>query len=283
MGALAPPRAEEMIVLDGAVVLAAEHVRPADVNFLATHARGLICVALTPERCDALGLDPLPGSDFTVTVDARGAAGSAADRARTIRTLVDPRSGPRDLVQGGHVAPLRARMGRAAAALDLVRRSGWRPGAVVCEILTADGGLARGADVESFCARHGLRHQRSLVERVVATVLPTAYGEFRALGYRSRVDGSEHLALVKGDPARDAPVHVHVECLAGDALHSLLCDCRERLDAALANIEAEGRGVLVRLSRDGRNDLLAHDGDRRLAEEILADLGVSNAGVAAIV
>src|SRR3954469_23137461 len=199
MTALAGPRAGQAMVLDGAVVMAAERVRAAEINFLDTHVRGLICLALTPERCDELGLEPLGGTDFTVTVDARGAGGSAADRARTIRTAVDPRSGPRDLVRGGHVAPVRACSGRAAAAVDLPRRAGSRPAAIVCEILAADGALASADDVEMFCARHGLRHERSLVERVVTTTLPTAHGDFAAIGYRSRVDGSEHVALVKGE------------------------------------------------------------------------------------
>jgi 3,4-dihydroxy 2-butanone 4-phosphate synthase/GTP cyclohydrolase II len=249
-------------------------------------AGGWIWLVLTPERCEALELPAIADDEaHMVTVEAaRGVTTgiSTADQAHTMRTVADPRSTRDDLVVPGHVRPLRARAGgvleragHAEAGADLARLAGLEPAVVVCEILDDRGALARGSDVTAFAARHGLRvvtvadvvaRRRSLVERVVATALPTAFGTFTVVGYRALLDGSEHVALVKGDVdgAEDVPVRVHVQCVTGDVFHALRCDCRARLEHALETIEAEGRGVVVYLA-EGRD---------QLAEMILADLGV---------
>ena len=198
---------------------------------------------------------------------------SAADRARTIQVAIDPDSTPRDLVQPGHVFPLKSkpggvleRTGQTEAAVDLARLAGLNPSGVICEIMNEDGTMARVDDLVPYCERHGLKmitvadliayrrkHDR-LVERVVSTSLPTAFGEFAAVGYRSLVDEKHHVAMVKGDVsgADDVLVRVHSECLTGDVFHSLRCDCGDQLASALAMIEQEGRGVLLYLSQEGR-------------------------------
>jgi 3,4-dihydroxy 2-butanone 4-phosphate synthase/GTP cyclohydrolase II len=268
---------------EGDLTMAAQFVTPEAVNFMAREGRGLICLALTPERCDELGLNLMAAKNessfqtpFTVSIEARTGVStgiSAADRARTIQVAIDPGSSPRELVQPGHVFPLKARaggtlerVGQTEAAVDLARLAGLIPAGVICEVMNDDGTMARVGDLIGYCARHGLkmitvadlvayrRRTEKLVERVVATQLPTAFGDFVAVGYRSLLDGKHHVALVKGEVsgAEDVLVRVHSECLTGDVFHSLRCDCGEQLESALEMIEAEGTGVLLYLSQEGR-------------------------------
>ncbi len=268
---------------EGDLTMAAQFATPEAINFMAREGRGLICLALTTERCDELGLDLMAAKNespfetaFTVSVEAREGVTtgiSAADRARTIQVAIDPKSAPRDLVQPGHVFPLKAksggvleRTGQTEAAVDLARLAGLNPSGVICEIMNDDGTMARIDDLEPYCARHELkmvtvadliayrrRHDR-LVERVVSTRLPTGFGTFTVVGYRSLVDDKHHVAMVKGDVAgkRDVLVRVHSECLTGDVFHSLRCDCGEQMESALAMIEEEGEGVLLYLAQEGR-------------------------------
>jgi 3,4-dihydroxy 2-butanone 4-phosphate synthase / GTP cyclohydrolase II len=268
---------------EGDLTMAAQFATPEAVNFMAKEARGLICLALTPERCDELGLDLMAAKNesafqtaFTISVEAREGVTtgiSAADRARTIQVAIDPHSQPEDLVQPGHVFPLKAkdggvleRAGQTEAAVDLARLAGLIPAGVICEVMNEDGTMARVPDLVGYCGRHDLkmitvadliayrRRTEKLVERVVSTRLPTAFGEFTAVGYRSLVDEKHHVAMVKGDVAgaKDVLVRVHSECLTGDVFHSLRCDCGDQLAAALATIEREGQGVLLYLSQEGR-------------------------------
>ncbi|MGI9098011.1 MAG: bifunctional 3,4-dihydroxy-2-butanone-4-phosphate synthase/GTP cyclohydrolase II, partial [Solirubrobacteraceae bacterium] len=268
---------------EGDLTMAAQFVTPEAINFMATHGRGLICLSLTPERCEELGLDLMAAKNdspfetpFTVSVEAREGVTtgiSAADRARTIQVAIDTESRPRDLVQPGHVFPLKSkpggvleRTGQTEAAVDLARLAGLNPSGVICEIMNDDGTMARVGDLVPYCERHGLkmitvadliayrRKHDKLVERVVETKLPTAYGEFAAVGYRSLVDDKHHVAMVKGDVSgrADVLVRVHSECLTGDVFHSLRCDCGEQLESALAQIEREGSGVLLYLAQEGR-------------------------------
>jgi len=268
---------------EGDVVMAAQFVTPAAINFMAKEARGWICLALTGERCEELGLDLMTahnesphGTPFTVTIEAREGVTtgvSAHDRAHTIQVAIDPRSGADDLVQPGHVNPLKAkaggvleRTGHTEASVDLARLAGLNPSGVICEVMNDDGEMARVADLEVYCKRHGLkmvtikdliayrRRNDLLVERVVSARLPIAAGEFDVVGYRSVLDDKHHLALVKGEVAgkQDVLVRVHSECVTGDVFHSLRCDCGEQLEAALAMIEEEGEGVLLYLAQEGR-------------------------------
>ncbi len=268
---------------EGDLTLAAQFATPEAINFMAKEGRGLICLALTPQRCDELGLDLMAAKNespfdtpFTVTIEARDGVTtgiSAADRARTIQVAIDPQSAPRDLVQPGHVFPLKAkpggvleRTGQTEAAVDLARLAGLNPAGVICEVMNDDGTMARVPDLERYCERHGLkmvtvadliayrRRHDKLVERVVSTRLPTGFGVFDVVGYRSLVDDKHHVALVKGeiDGEKDVLVRVHSECLTGDVFHSLRCDCGEQLESALAMIEEEGRGVLLYLAQEGR-------------------------------
>jgi 3,4-dihydroxy 2-butanone 4-phosphate synthase / GTP cyclohydrolase II len=268
---------------EGDLVMAAEFVTADAINFMATHARGWICLALSPQRCDELGLELMTlknetahQTPFTVTIEAREGVTtgiSAADRAQTIRVAVDPSKGADDIVVGGHVNPLKARSGgvlertgHTEASVDLARLAGCVPAGVICEVMREDGEMARVPDLAAYCAKYRLkmitiadliayrrRHDR-LVERVVSTTLPTAFGDFTAVGYRSLVDEKHHVALVKGEVAglEDVLVRVHSECLTGDVFHSLRCDCGEQLESALAMIETEGRGVLLYLAQEGR-------------------------------
>ncbi|HEX2015781.1 MAG TPA: bifunctional 3,4-dihydroxy-2-butanone-4-phosphate synthase/GTP cyclohydrolase II [Solirubrobacteraceae bacterium] len=268
---------------EGDLTLAAQFATPESVNFMAKEGRGLICLSLTPERCDELGLDLMAAKNespfetpFTVSIEAREGVTtgiSAHDRARTIQVAIDPSTSPRDLVQPGHVFPLKSRpggvlerAGQTEAAVDLARLAGLNPSGVICEVMNDDGTMARVPDLADYCQRHGLRmitvadliayrraHDR-LVERVVDTALPTGFGEFTAIGYRSLVDDKHHVALVKGEVAgrSDVLVRVHSECLTGDVFHSLRCDCGEQLESALAMIEQEGCGVLLYLAQEGR-------------------------------
>jgi 3,4-dihydroxy 2-butanone 4-phosphate synthase / GTP cyclohydrolase II len=284
-------RAGRMIVVcddedrenEGDLTMAAQFATPEAINFMAKEGRGLICLALTPERCDELGLDLMAAKNespfetaFTVSVEARDGVTtgiSAADRAHTVQVAVDPKASPRDLVQPGHVFPLKAkpggvleRTGQTEAAVDLARLAGLNPAGVICEVMNDDGTMARVPDLERYCERHGLkmitvadliayrrRHDR-LVERVVSTRLPTAFGEFTAVGYRSLVDDKHHVAMVRGDVdgEKDVLIRVHSECLTGDVFHSLRCDCGEQLESALSMIADEGRGVLLYLAQEGR-------------------------------
>jgi 3,4-dihydroxy 2-butanone 4-phosphate synthase / GTP cyclohydrolase II len=268
---------------EGDLVLAAQFATPEAVNFMAKEARGLICLALTSDRCDELGLDLMAAKNeeplqtaFTVSIEAAEGVTtgiSAHDRARTVQVAIDPHSGPEDIVQPGHVFPLKAksggvleRTGHTEASIDLARLSGLIPAGVICEIMNEDGTMARVPDLVPYCEQHGLkmitvadlisyrRRTEKLIERIVSTKLPTAYGEFTAVGYRSLVDDKHHVAMVKGDVAgtEDVLVRVHSECLTGDVFHSLRCDCGEQLAAALAMIEREGSGVLLYLSQEGR-------------------------------
>jgi 3,4-dihydroxy 2-butanone 4-phosphate synthase/GTP cyclohydrolase II len=268
---------------EGDLTLAAQFATPDAINFMAKEGRGLICLALEPERCDELGLDLMAAKNespfqtaFTVSIEAREGVTtgiSAHDRAHTIQVAIDQRSTPRDLVQPGHIFPLKAkaggvleRAGQTEAAVDLARLAGLTPAGVICEIMNDDGTMARVPDLVEFCARHGLkmvtvtdlieyrRRNDKLVKREVEVKLPTAYGDFRAVAYRSLVDGKHHIALVKGevDGGDDVLVRVHSECLTGDVFHSLRCDCGEQLESALAMIEHEGSGVLLYLAQEGR-------------------------------
>jgi 3,4-dihydroxy 2-butanone 4-phosphate synthase / GTP cyclohydrolase II len=266
---------------EGDLVVAAEFATDEAINFMATHARGLICLCLTGERCEELGLPQMTprnearlGTAFTVSVEAREGVTtgiSAADRAHTIAVAIDPASTPHDLVQPGHVFPLRARdggvlrrAGQTEAAVDLARLAGLNPSGVVCEIMNEDGTMARVPDLVPYCERHGLRmitvadlieHRRrteKLVERVVSVQLPTEFGFFTATAFRETLNGREHVALVMGEIGDDVLVRVHSECLTGDVFHSLRCDCGEQLEAALAAITAEGRGVLLYMAQEGR-------------------------------
>lgn len=268
---------------EGDLVVAAQFADATAINFMARHARGLICLALTPERCDELGLDLMAAKNeaqfetaFTVSIEAREGVTtgiSAADRAQTVKVAIDPRSGPRDVVVPGHVFPLKAkkggvleRTGHTEASVDLARLAGLHPSGVICEVMNDDGSMARVADLVPYAEEHGLKmitvadliayrrkHDR-LVERVVDINLPTAFGTFTAVGYRSLVDDKHHVALVKGDVAgkEDVLVRVHSECLTGDVFHSLRCDCGEQLESALAMIEQAGEGVLLYLAQEGR-------------------------------
>ena len=268
---------------EGDLTMAAQFVTPEAINFMRKEGGGLICLGLTPERCEALGLDLMAAKNesafetaFTVSVEARSGVStgiSAADRARTIQVAIDPKSSPRELVQPGHVFPLKARaggvlerVGQTEAGVDLAKLAGLNPSSVICEIMNEDGTMARVPDLVSYCERHGLkmitvadlvayrRRHEKLVERVVDTKLPTAFGDFVAVGYRSLVDNKHHVALVKGDVEgkEDVLVRVHSECLTGDVFHSLRCDCGEQLESALAMIEKERTGVLLYLSQEGR-------------------------------
>jgi 3,4-dihydroxy 2-butanone 4-phosphate synthase/GTP cyclohydrolase II len=268
---------------EGDLTIAAQFATPEAVNFMATHGRGLICLCLTDERCDELALEQMTdrnetpfGTAFTVSIEAREGVStgiSAQDRARTIQVAIDPSKGPEDLVQPGHVFPLRARVGgvlqragQTEAAVDLARLAGLNPAGVVCEVMKDDGTMARVPDLVEYCARHDLkmitvedlieyrRRTEKLVERMTSVRLPTAYGDFIAIAFREKLTGKHHVALVKGhvEGEEDVLVRVHSECLTGDVFHSLRCDCGEQLEQALARIGSEERGVLLYMAQEGR-------------------------------
>jgi 3,4-dihydroxy 2-butanone 4-phosphate synthase/GTP cyclohydrolase II len=263
--------------------MAADAVTPEAVNFMATHGRGLICVPLTPERCDLLDLPPMAAQNtakhrtaFTVSVEARHGTTtgiSAADRALTIRVLCDPTKGAADLERPGHVFPLRAarggvlhRTGHTEATVDLARLAGRFPAGVLCEIMNADGTMARRPELLEFARRHDLKivtiaaliHYRmaneSLVQRQAAPSVPTAEGEWRLIAYRTQVDEKTPVALVMGEigPDDEVLVRVHSECLTGDVFGSVRCDCGRQLQAAKEAIAAVGKGVIVYLRQEGR-------------------------------
>jgi 3,4-dihydroxy 2-butanone 4-phosphate synthase/GTP cyclohydrolase II len=268
---------------EGDLVVAAQFATPEAINFMATHGRGLICLCLTPERCEELGLRPATtrnesryGTAFMDSIEAREGITtgiSAHDRSHTIQVAIDPSRGPGDLVHPGHVFPLEARpggvlrrAGQTEAAVDLAMLAGLNPAGVVCEVMNDDGTMARVPDLVEYCREHGLRmiavsdlieyrrRREKLVERMTSVRLPTAYGEFLAVAFREKLSGKHHVALVKGDVdgAENVLVRVHSECLTGDVFHSLRCDCGEQLEQALARIETEGRGVLLYLAQEGR-------------------------------
>jgi 3,4-dihydroxy 2-butanone 4-phosphate synthase / GTP cyclohydrolase II len=268
---------------EGDLTIAAQFATPEAINFMATHARGLVCLSLTEERCDELALRQMADHNetplqtaFTVSIEAREGVStgiSAQDRSHTIQVAIDPTKSSGDLVQPGHVFPLRARdggvlrrAGQTEAAVDLSRLAGLNPAGVVCEVMKEDGTMARVPDLVEFCGRHALKmitvsdlieHRRrteKLVERTTAVQLPTAYGEFTAVAYREQLTGKHHVALVRGEVAgaENVLVRVHSECLTGDVFHSLRCDCGEQLEQALARLAEEDCGVLLYMTQEGR-------------------------------
>jgi 3,4-dihydroxy 2-butanone 4-phosphate synthase/GTP cyclohydrolase II len=274
---------------EGDLVCAAERVTPEIINFMATHARGLICMPLTEERCDELHLTmqvadntSFLGTAFTVSIEARKGVTtgiSAADRATTILTAVDPKTRPQDLARPGHIFPLRAkkggvlvRPGQTEASVDLARIAGLNPSAVICEIMNEDGTMARMPQLEEFAARHRLKvisvaelvryrmQKEILVRRAVEADLPTVYGLFRAVAFENVLSGEVHLAMVMGDVSgeRPVPVRVHTENVTCDMFGSLIDDTGFQLHAALERIAAEGRGVVLYLRQRQNNLDLVH-------------------------
>ncbi|MBE0429488.1 MAG: bifunctional 3,4-dihydroxy-2-butanone-4-phosphate synthase/GTP cyclohydrolase II [Thermoleophilia bacterium] len=268
---------------EGDLTMAAQFATPEAINFMAMHGRGLICLSLTPERCEELNLPQMVqnneatfGTAFTVSIEAREGVTtgiSAADRAHTIQVAINPASKPGDLVQPGHVFPLRAkpggvlkRTGQTEAAVDLARLAGLEPAGVICEIMNEDGTMSRVPDLIPYCKKHGLkmitvadliryrRRNEKFVRRVAEARIPTRFGDFRAIGYESLLDGEQHVALVRGEVegAQNVLVRVHSECLTGDVFGSMRCDCGEQLYHALRMIEQEELGVLLYLSQEGR-------------------------------
>jgi 3,4-dihydroxy 2-butanone 4-phosphate synthase / GTP cyclohydrolase II len=268
---------------EGDLTIAAQFATPEAINFMTKEGRGLICLCLTEARCDELGLRQMTdrnetpyGTAFTVSVEAREGVTtgiSAPDRSRTIQVAIDSSSTPSDLVQPGHVFPLRAReggvlvrAGQTEAAVDLARLAGLIPAGVVCEIMNEDGTMARVPDLIPYCERHGIKlvtvadlieHRRrheQLVERMTTVRLPTIYGDFTAVAFREKLTGKHHVALVRGHVAGEdnVLVRVHSECLTGDVFHSLRCDCGEQLDQAISRVASEERGVLLYMAQEGR-------------------------------
>ncbi|MEW6724028.1 MAG: bifunctional 3,4-dihydroxy-2-butanone-4-phosphate synthase/GTP cyclohydrolase II [Bacillota bacterium] len=274
---------------EGDLLMAADKVTPEAINFMATHGRGLICLPLTGERLDQLGIPLMTagcgdhqGTAFTVSIDAREGTTtgiSAHERALTILRALDPAAGPDDFVRPGHIFPLRAREGgvlrrpgHTEAAVDLARLAGLYPAGVICEVMNPDGTMARVPQLLEFAAQHKLkiitiadlveyRMQRErMVERVATVNLPSAHGVFELTAYEDRLSGRVHVALTKGDVSSDRPVlvRVHSECLTGDVLGSRRCDCGDQLARALRRIEEEGRGVLLYMRQEGRGIGLAN-------------------------
>jgi 3,4-dihydroxy 2-butanone 4-phosphate synthase/GTP cyclohydrolase II len=276
---------------EGDLICAAELITPEMVNFMIKRAGGMICVGLTGERTDALGLSMMAKTNlddyrtaYTVTIDAAPKFGvttgiSAADRAKTIRVAIDPNTTRADLRHGGHVNPLRAReggvlqrVGHTEAAVDLARIAGAYPAGVICEVMNEDGTMARVPELTKFAKKHGLLMitiadlikyrtlTESLVKRVASAKLPTDYGDFHIHVFENQIDGQTHVALVRGDigDGKDVLVRVHSRCLTGDVLHSIRCDCGAQLDVAMERIGAEGRGVLLYLNQEGRGIGLAN-------------------------
>jgi 3,4-dihydroxy 2-butanone 4-phosphate synthase / GTP cyclohydrolase II len=274
---------------EGDLTIAAEKVTPEVINFMVTHGRGQVCLAMTPERLDALEIPlevPVNSSvretAACVSIDARGKTStgiSAADRAATVLTAISPDTRPQDLLRPGHMFPLRARTGgvlvragHTEAAVDLARLAGLNPSGVICEIMSRDGTMARVPELTRFAKRHRLplvtiadlikyrmRTER-LVQRVAVARLPTEFGDFQVHAYESPLDGETHVALVRGEigDGRDVMVRVHSKCLTGDVFHSARCDCGAQLHTAMSRIASEGRGVLLYLNQEGRGIGLAN-------------------------
>lgn len=268
---------------EGDLTIAAEKVTPEVINFMTKYGRGLVCLALSPEIVERLKL-PLMVQDnrspyntaFTVSVEAASGVStgiSASDRARTILAAVADDAKPEDLVQPGHIFPLRARRGgvlfrtgQTEGSVDLARLAGLKPAGVICEIMKDDGSMARMPDLEKFAAQHGIKiatvadviayrmHTESFVHKAAETILPTPHGEFRAIAFNNELDDYEHLALVKGEiePEKEILVRVHSECLTGDVFGSFRCDCGEQLENAMIKIQEEGLGVILYLHQEGR-------------------------------
>jgi 3,4-dihydroxy 2-butanone 4-phosphate synthase/GTP cyclohydrolase II len=283
-------RGELVIIVDdedreneGDLCIAADKITPEAINFMARFGRGLVCLALTEERCNELELPLMVenntsnyGTAFTVSIEARGRVTtgiSARDRSETVRAAIDPKTRPSDLLRPGHIFPLRARKGgvlkragQTEASVDLAAIAGMTPAAVICEIMNEDGTMARLADLREFAVAHGLKiisvadiiQYRMQYERHVHCLasphIPTDFGEFRAFAYKSDITGEEHVAMVMGEIREEDEVlvRVHSSCLTGDVFHSHRCDCGEQLDAAFARIGKEGKGVILYLLQEGR-------------------------------
>jgi 3,4-dihydroxy 2-butanone 4-phosphate synthase / GTP cyclohydrolase II len=268
---------------EGDLVIAAEKVTPQAINFMARHARGLICLALTPERVEELHLPQQAventavfGTAFTVSIDARKditTGISAADRATTIHVAIDPKSKPTDLARPGHIFPLKSvrggvlrRAGQTEGSVDLARLAGLQPAGVICEIMNEDGTMARVPELTKFAKAHKLKmvtvkalieyrmRRETFIKRMASARLPTIFGEFDAVAFENEIDHVTHIALVRGRVDNGGPtlVRVHSGCLTADALGSLRCDCRDQLHAAMQIIQKEGRGVLLYLNQEGR-------------------------------
>jgi 3,4-dihydroxy 2-butanone 4-phosphate synthase/GTP cyclohydrolase II len=268
---------------EGDLVMAAEKVTAESINFMAKYGRGLICMPVTGQRLDELRIPMMVTNNtskfttpFAMAVEAREGTTtgiSAADRARTVQVMVNPKTKPEDILMPGHLFPLRARDGgvlvrggQTEATVDLARLAGLKPAGVCCEIMNEDGTMARLPQLRVFAKKHGLkiisvadliayryRHER-LVQRVAEAKLPTPYGKFRVIAYKSSTDPAEHLALVMGDVATNEPVlvRVHSQCLTGDVFHSLRCDCGEQIEMSMKRIAEEGRGVVLYMRQEGR-------------------------------
>lgn len=289
---IADIRAGKMIILvddedrenEGDLCMAAAAVTPEAINFMATHGRGLICLTLTPDIVEQLGLPMMVthnqspyGTGFTISIEARSGVStgiSAADRARTIEAAVDPAASPYDIISPGHIFPLRARAGgvlvrtgQTEGSVDLARLAGMRTAGVICEIMKDDGTMARMPDLEKFASKHQLKiatiadlvayrlRQDKLVHRAAEARVPTEHaGEFTAVVYKNEVDHMEHIALVKGEPGPDKTVlvRVHSECLTGDVFGSARCDCGGQLHAAMQMIDQEGCGIVLYMRQEGR-------------------------------
>jgi 3,4-dihydroxy 2-butanone 4-phosphate synthase/GTP cyclohydrolase II len=274
---------------EGDLTIAAEKITPAAINFMARYGRGLICLSMTPERLDELDIPLMVQQNsstfetaFCVSIEAKGTTStgiSAGDRAATVLAAIDAKTRPSDLARPGHMFPLRSRTGgvmvragQTEAAVDLARIAGLYPAGVICEIMNEDGTMARVPQLARFAKRHGLlmitiadlikyrTSTESLVKRVASAKMPTDYGDFRIYAFENLIDKQTHVALVKGDigDGRDVMVRVHSQCLTGDVLHSVRCDCGAQRDAAMERIAAEGRGILLYLHQEGRGIGLAN-------------------------